>query len=34
LTTQVISLPIHTEMTDEQQKYIVENFINIVNSLK
>ena len=34
LTTQVISLPIHTEMNDEQQKYIVENFINILNSLK
>lgn len=34
LTTKVISLPIHTEMTEEQQKYIVENFIDIVNSLK
>lgn len=34
LTTKVISLPIHTEMTEDQQKYIVENFIDIVNSLK
>jgi dTDP-4-amino-4,6-dideoxygalactose transaminase len=34
LTKNVISLPIHTEMTEEQQKYIVESFINIVNNLK
>jgi len=34
LTKNVISLPIHTEMTEEQQKYIVENFIDIVSNLK
>lgn len=34
LTERVISLPIHTEMTEEQQEYIASNFIDIVNSLR
>ena len=34
LTSRVISLPIHTEMTTEQMEYIATNFVEIVNSLK
>jgi len=34
LTERVISLPIHTEMTEEQQHYIASNFLDIVNSLR
>lgn len=33
LTERVISLPIHTEMSDEQLQYITSNFINIINKL-
>jgi UDP-2-acetamido-2-deoxy-ribo-hexuluronate aminotransferase len=33
LTSRVISLPIHTEMTTEQMTYITSNFIDIINSL-
>ncbi len=34
LAAHVISLPIHTEMTEEQLNYIASNFVDIVNSLK
>lgn len=33
LNSCVISLPIHTELTDEELKYISDNFIDVVNSL-
>jgi dTDP-4-amino-4,6-dideoxygalactose transaminase len=31
LTERVISLPIHTELDDEQLNYITENVINFIN---
>ena len=34
LTSRVISLPIHTEMTLEQMEYISTHFIEVINSLK
>jgi UDP-2-acetamido-2-deoxy-ribo-hexuluronate aminotransferase len=34
LTPRVISLPIHTEMTQEELKYITTNFLTIINDLK
>lgn len=34
LTTKVISLPIHTEMKEDEQAYIIENFLQIINTLK
>jgi UDP-2-acetamido-2-deoxy-ribo-hexuluronate aminotransferase len=34
LTPRVISLPIHTEMNEEELKYISDTFIQIINSLK
>jgi UDP-2-acetamido-2-deoxy-ribo-hexuluronate aminotransferase len=34
LTPRVISLPIHTEMTQEELEYISNNFLDIVNNLK
>ena len=33
LATKVISIPIHTEMTEEQLNYISSNFIEIINTL-
>jgi dTDP-4-amino-4,6-dideoxygalactose transaminase len=33
LTAQVISLPIHTEMQEDELNYIAENFLSIVNEL-
>jgi dTDP-4-amino-4,6-dideoxygalactose transaminase len=33
LTAQVISLPIHTEMHEDELNYIAENFLSIVNEL-
>jgi dTDP-4-amino-4,6-dideoxygalactose transaminase len=33
LTKRVISLPIHTEMTEEQMAYISSTFLNVINSL-
>lgn len=33
LTERVISLPIHTEMSNEHLQYITTNFINIINKL-
>lgn len=33
LTERVISLPIHTEMKEETQQYIISNFLEIINSL-
>ena len=32
LTDNVISLPIHTEMQDDQQSYIINSFLDIINS--
>ena len=32
LTKRVISLPIHTEMDDEQLKYITNHLVNYINS--
>ena len=34
LSKSVISLPIHTELSKEQQDYIIENVLSIVDSLK
>jgi UDP-2-acetamido-2-deoxy-ribo-hexuluronate aminotransferase len=34
LTPRVISLPIHTEMTEDELQYICTNFLEIVNRLK
>jgi dTDP-4-amino-4,6-dideoxygalactose transaminase len=34
LTPRVISLPIHTEMTEEELQYIATNFLEVVASLK
>lgn len=34
LTPRVISLPIHTEMTEEELQYITTNFLEVVASLK
>ena len=31
LCKMVLSLPIHTEMTEETQKYIIENVLNFFN---
>ncbi|MGI9191889.1 MAG: DegT/DnrJ/EryC1/StrS family aminotransferase [Chitinophagaceae bacterium] len=33
LTAQVISLPIHTEMKDEQQAFIIQSFLEILKSI-
>jgi dTDP-4-amino-4,6-dideoxygalactose transaminase len=33
LADHVISIPIHTEMNDEQMNYIASNFIDIINAL-
>lgn len=33
LTTRVISLPIHTEMEDEQQDYIIKEVLNFISNL-
>ncbi len=33
LVENVISIPIHTEMTQEQMEYISSNFLNIINNL-
>ncbi len=33
LCNSVLSLPIHTEFTEEELKYVADNFISIVNSL-
>lgn len=33
LTTRVISLPIHTELTEEELKYIATNFIEVIEHL-
>jgi len=33
LCKEVLSLPIHTEMTDEQLNFIIENFIQVVNEI-
>jgi dTDP-4-amino-4,6-dideoxygalactose transaminase len=30
----VISLPIHTEFTEEELQYIVENFLNVIETLR
>jgi UDP-2-acetamido-2-deoxy-ribo-hexuluronate aminotransferase len=32
LTQQVISLPIHTEMKEEEQTFIINQFLEIINS--
>jgi dTDP-4-amino-4,6-dideoxygalactose transaminase len=34
LTPRVISLPIHTEMTEEELQYIASNFLEVIASLK
>ncbi|MBK7763542.1 MAG: DegT/DnrJ/EryC1/StrS family aminotransferase [Bacteroidetes bacterium] len=34
LTTKVISLPIHTEMQEDQMQYIASSFLEIINALK
>lgn len=34
LCEQVLSLPIHTEMDEEQMQFIAENFVSIINELK
>ena len=32
LTTRVISLPMHTELSNDQQDYIIENISNFLNN--
>jgi dTDP-4-amino-4,6-dideoxygalactose transaminase len=34
LTKKVISLPIHTEMTEEELEFISSNFLDIINNSK